>query len=306
MSAPAPVVLLAWRRPEHLRRVLDALAANPEARDTDVTAFCDGPRDPSQAIETDSVIKVLEGAGGFRSLRIVRRDGNVGLSRNVVSGVSEIVEAAGRAIVLEDDLLASPAFLGWMNRALDLYAETPEVASVHGYWYPVDGAPDSFFLRGADCWGWGVWKRSWDLFEADGTRLLAEIERRNLAWEFDMDGSFPYLDMLRDQIAGRNDSWAIRWHASAFLAGMVTLFPGRSLVANIGTDGSGANHTQVDTRYETMLSPAAPPLERIEPREDSEVFRRLARYHARGTGRDTWRRTLRNLSRRILNRKGHP
>ena len=49
--------------------------------------------------------------------------------------------------------------------------------------------------------------------------------------------------MLEDQVAGRNDSWAIRWHAACFLAEMLTLYPGRSLVHNIGNDASGTHAT---------------------------------------------------------------
>ena len=47
--------------------------------------------------------------------------------------------------------------------------------------------------------------------------------------------------MLEDQIAGRNDSWAIRWRASSFLNDKLTLYPKISLVYNTGTDGSGTN-----------------------------------------------------------------
>lgn len=300
----APIALFAWRRPDHLRRVLDSLAANPEAAATDVTAFCDGPRDESQRTETESVNALLAGFKGFRSLRIVRRDANVGLARNIVEGVTEIVEREGRVIVLEDDLVVSPAFLGWMNAALDLYEDSPEVASIHGYWYPVSApVPDSFFLKGADCWGWGTWKRAWARFRPDGRELLGELRRRGLEWEFDGCGAFPYVPMLRDQIAGRNDSWAIRWHASAFLAGMVTLFPGRSLVTNIGTDGSGTNHTSADSRYETERSLVAPPLRLLETRENRQVRRILSDHHGRLMGRPRWKRWLRRFLQILPNQK---
>jgi len=47
--------------------------------------------------------------------------------------------------------------------------------------------------------------------------------------------------MLEGQIKGTNDSWAVRWYASAFLAGKLTLYRGRSLVHNIGNDNSGVH-----------------------------------------------------------------
>jgi hypothetical protein len=59
--------------------------------------------------------------------------------------------------------------------------------------------------------------------------------------------------MLEDQIAGRNDSWAVRWLASAFLANKLTLYPGRSLVHNIGNDASGV-HCGTTEAYDVSLS----------------------------------------------------
>jgi hypothetical protein len=79
------------------------------------------------------------------------------------------------------------------------------------------------------------------LFNSDGQYLLDELIQRHLIQEFDYNGAYPYSNMLKAQIKGANDSWAIRWHASAFLAGKLTLYPGRSLVHNSGNDGSGTH-----------------------------------------------------------------
>lgn len=285
MSGFAPVALFAWRRPEHLRKVLDALEANPEAGETDVFAYCDAPRTPSQAAEVEAVVRVLEAACGFRSLSVVRRETNFGLARNIVSGVTETVNKYGRIVVLEDDLVVSRSFLGWMNEGLRRYEDVVRVASIHGYVYPVRGVlPGSFFLRGADCWGWATWKRAWDAFEPDGTILEARLLDRKLAHRFDWNGAFGYMDMLRGQIEGRNDSWAVRWHASAFLAGMLTLYPGRALVANIGHDDSGT-HSGGSREYDVEPAEAPPRSwpDRIE--ESREAWRPIREFLWKASGR---------------------
>jgi hypothetical protein len=144
--------------------------------------------------------------------------------------------------VLEDDMLTSKYFLTFMNSALDYYINDYRVISIHGYVYPTHAnLPEAFFLKGADCWGWATWKRGWGLFNPDGLSLLNELKHKKLIKEFDFNGSYKYSKMLEENIAGKNNSWAIRWHASAFLANKLTLYPGRSLVKNIGNDGSGTH-----------------------------------------------------------------
>lgn len=238
----APVALFAFRRPDHLTRTLASLAENPLASRTDVVVFSDGPRDDADRAAVDATRSVVDAATGFASVRRVDREANAGLSRNVIAGVTQMLGEHERLIVLEDDMVVSPDFLAYQNAGLDLYADDPSVASIHAYIYATRTAlPDLFFLRGADCWGWATWRRAWAMFDPDGAALLARIENEGLTEAFDLDGSYPYTQMLRDQIAGVNDSWAVRWYASAFLAGALTLYPGRSLVTNIGLDGSGTH-----------------------------------------------------------------
>jgi putative methyltransferase (TIGR04325 family) len=141
-----------------------------------------------------------------------------------------------------------------MNAALDRYADDERVISVHGYVYPTNQTlPEAFFLRGADCWGWATWRRGWMHFNADGQFLLDEIKRQKLLKAFDLNGAYGFSKMLKEQISGGNDSWAVRWHASAFLANKLTLYPGRSLVHNIGNDSSGT-HCGESTALDTQLS----------------------------------------------------
>ena len=134
-----------------------------------------------------------------------------------------------------------------MNSGLDLYRNDERVGSIHGYTYPcIEPLPDTFFLRGGDCWGWATWARAWRHINLDGSLLLRELEERDLMEAFDLEGAYPYVKMLKNQIQGNNNSWAIRWHASLFLKNMLTLYPGKSLVQNIGHDGTGIHSARTD------------------------------------------------------------
>ena len=242
MNVLAPIVVFTYNRPEHTQLTLDALLINSLANESDIIIYSDSARTANHNKAVDEVRSYLSELTGFRSIKVIHRDNNFGLAESIIQGVTEVLQQSEKVIVLEDDMVVSPYFLEYMNEALEQFVDDDRVISVHGYVYPIDvELPEAFFLPGADCWGWATWRRGWALFNSDGQYLLDELVRRHLIQEFDYNGAYPFLSMLKDQITGANDSWAIRWHASAFLAGKLTLYPGRSLVHNIGTDSSGTH-----------------------------------------------------------------
>ena len=272
LNQVAPIVLFCFNRPKHTAKVLSALAKNYFAANSDLYIFCDGPRFEADMLSIIKVYDVVENAVGFRNVHIRKSQYNKGLADSVIEGVTEIVQLHGRVIVLEDDLVTSPYFLKYMNDALVCYKDEEQVISIHGYTYPVmHDLPETFFLKGADCWGWATWKRGWELFEQNGSRLLEELCRQKLAVSFDFENSYPYIKMLKAQIAGKNNSWAIRWYASAFLKNKLTLYPGTSLVLNIGMDDSGT-HCSSAVKHEGELAHAPIRVGAI-PIEDSAIAR---------------------------------
>lgn len=278
LSSPTPIVVFAFNRPDHLRRTLEALASCPEAAASPLTVYCDGARRQSEETRVREVREVAAVAKGFASVEVVARERNFGLAASIIDGVTGQVQRHGRVIVLEDDIVVSPYFLRYMNDALQMYANDEQVASIHGYVYPIaEPLPETFFLRGADCWGWATWARAWRHFRPDGAALLAELRERRLTRAFDVDGTYPYTGMLEDQIAGRNNSWAVRWHASCFLRGMLTLYPGHSLVVNIGNDDSGT-HSGATSDYDVELLDKPVDLRRIEPVESAQATAAVARF----------------------------
>lgn len=239
----APVALFAYNRPDHTRRTLAALQANTLAAETSLYIFVDAPRDETEHAANAAVLECVRDVQGFASVTLILRERNLGLAASIIDGVTQLCERYGRVIVLEDDLLTSRYFLSFMNEGLNRYEPNPAVHSISGYMYPVDldRSASSFFLTLPNPWGWATWKDRWRAFEHDGKILLHQIVAAGRQRAFDSNGPHSYLNMLRGQIAGRNHSWFIRWHACGFLKDGLTLYPSRSLVRNIGIDGSGVH-----------------------------------------------------------------
>ena len=250
----APIALFVYRRLSHTKTTVESLLRNKEAAESVLYIFSDAARSEKDSAAVSEVREYIHSITGFQAVHLIEQDKNRGLANSIISGVSSVLEDHDRVIVIEDDLLLSPYFLQYMNIGLSIYQNEERVASIHGYTYPIQmNLPETFFLRGADCWGWATWKRAWLHFEPDAEKLYKEIMYSGQKAEFDYHGYAGNIKMLLKQITGRIDSWAIRWHASAFLANMVTLYPGVSLVQNIGMDGGGT-HSDATGAFETKLN----------------------------------------------------
>lgn len=242
MQPLAPIVLFTYNRLKNTRETVSCLLANREAADSELIVYCDAPKNPQAAESVAAVRAYIRSVTGFRKLTVVERAENYGLVRNIVSGVTEAVEKYGRVIVLEDDHSVSPYFLQYMNEGLERFADRADIACLHGYVYPhIAKLPEVFLIKGADCWGWATWKRAWAFFNADAAQLYREIVARKRQREFDFNGSYPYMRMLEDQVAGKVRSWAICWYASAFLQDMYTVYPDQPLVA-LNSLADGGEH----------------------------------------------------------------
>ncbi len=274
----APVILFTYNRLYHTQKAISFLQKNELALQTPLYIYSDGARSDDDAVKVEEVRAYLKNVDGFESVEIIARDKNMGLAASIIDGVTDMVNKHNRVIVLEDDLLTSPYFLRYMNESLDFYENMDDVISIHGYVYPVKTAlPDTFFIKGADCWGWATWKRGWDLFESDGTKLLNELKQKKLNAAFDFDNTYYFTKMLEDQIAGKNNSWAIRWNASAFLQNKLTLYPGKSLVQNIGNDNSGV-HSSSTNNFDVELYNQPIEINNINTKQSEVGYQAFANY----------------------------
>lgn len=242
-SKLAPIALFTFKRPEHTRRTLDALARNPEFAQSELHIFCDGSRRPDEDAAVQATREVARQFGHPRKT-VHEAPANRGLAASIIDGVTRLCAAHGRVIVVEDDLAVAPVFLDFLNRSLDRYADDERVMQVSGHMFPVDlpaEGGDAVFLPFTTSWGWATWQRAWSHFDPAMQGFDRVAGDAVMRCRFDLDGAYPYFSMLKKQKAGQLDSWAIRWYLSVFLRNGLVLYPRRSLVNNEGFDGSGTN-----------------------------------------------------------------
>lgn len=290
----APILLFAYNRPRHLQHTVEALAHNPLAQESELFVFSDGARTEDDREDVELVRSYIHTIEGFKTVHRIERDRNYGLAANIIDGVTDIVNRYGRVIVLEDDLVTAPGFLQFMNDALDSYADEPRVGHIQAYDFTQNPRlPETFLIKFTGSWGWATWQRAWQHFNPDGQYLLNELHRRHLTRRFDFNGKYGFTRMLRRQVEGKNNSWAIRWNASLFLQDILSLNVGRSLVQNEGFDGSGT-HCDADHLYEARLYKERLRVEKISPvTENLEARKIFERYYARTNS--LWAKGMRRL-----------
>ena len=294
----APILLFVYNRPEHVRRCVASLLANDLAIESELFVFSDAAKDETSKSEVTEVRRFVRSIEGFKAVHIVERDENWGLARSIIDGVTQTLERFDRVIVLEDDLVLAPYFLQFMNDALEIYKNEGRVGHIQACDFTQDSTlPDTFLIKWTGSWGWATWRRAWQHFNPNGQELLDELKRRKLTRRFDFNGKYGFTRMLRRQIEGKNNSWAIRWNASLFLADILSLNVGRSLVQNEGFDGSGTNCGN-DGLYASNLWTKPLPVEKIQPIEENELARNaFEKYYARTNS--FYSKALRRLKRTL-------
>lgn len=282
MNTYAPILLFVYNRPEHVRRNIQALLKNELAAESELFIYSDAAKDETSQATVKEVRAFIRSIQGFKKITITERTENWGLARSIIDGVTTLINRYGRVIVLEDDLVVAPHFLQFMNDALETYRDEERVGHIQACDFTHDPSlPDTFLIKWTGSWGWATWDRAWKHFNADGKALLTELESRKLTYTFDFNGKYGYTRMLRRQIEGKNNSWAIRWNASLFLKDILSLNVGKSLVQNEGFDGSGTN-CGGGGLYASELYMERLPVKKISPIEENIQARNAyVRYYAR-------------------------
>lgn len=274
---PIPVVLFTYKRPDHARATLAALALNTLAAQTDLFVFSDGPKSELDAAAVTSVRDVVRASAGFASVTLIERPTNMGLAHSVITGVTELFERYDRLIVLEDDLLTSRHFLAYMNEALDHYCDDLLAFSVTGHTFPEpflripkDYGFDTYSGYRCSSWSWGTWRNRWQRIDWSMDYFPSLCQNTAARDEFKQGGS-DLLTMLRLQHDGKIDSWAIRFCYAHHAHDMRCVYPTKTLVRNIGLDNSGTHSTPEprfshETLDETWRPQRFCPAGQVDPR----------------------------------------
>jgi len=227
------------------------------------------------------------------------------LARSIITGVTELFDQFDKVIVLEDDLVTSKNFLAYMNDALDHYRNDKHAFSVTGHTFPARFLHiprtyeyDTYAGYRCSSLSWGTWRDRWERIDWEMKYFASFCSDNDAQQRFNRGGQ-DMTDMLRMQLKGEIDSWAIRFCYAHHANEMRCIYPTRTLLKNIGMDNSGT-HSAPDPRYEhpplddswipRKFCPASK-MDRIICKEFRAIFDTAAPSFFRLTIRKIWRFT---------------
>jgi GT2 family glycosyltransferase len=239
----SPIALFVYDRIEQTKLTIESLRNNHLADKSILYIFSDGAKDAHTEKKVDVVRGYIKDLNGFDRVIIIEREKNYGLKKSIESGIEHILSRYTNIIVIEDDLELSPYFLKYMNEALELYKNEVKVMQISGYATPnnIFFEQDALFLPFITSWGWATWRRAWAFYLKEPPECDLITKNEELLYQFNLGGKVKYSEMLEKANSGKINSWAINWYLACFINGGLSLYPKKSLVKNIGFDGTGVN-----------------------------------------------------------------
>lgn len=242
-----PVLLVAWRRPNTLRQVINAIRPVAPKR---LFVACDGPNPnrPGEAEKVAATRFVIENEIDWPcQVERFYSDVNQGCRLGVSGAITWFFEQVEEGIILEDDCVPHPFFFTYCTTLLERYRNDMRVWCIsgnnfqNGKWH---GDASYYFSRYSHCWGWASWRSRWQHYDSNlnGWPALRDSPLLSTIFEDSIERSYWSGIWQRLLDVGQPDSWAYRWTFSCLVNSGLTALPIRNLVRNVGF-GEDSTHT---------------------------------------------------------------
>lgn len=259
----APIYVPTLCRFEHFQKCIESLKVNTWAKYTDIYIALDYPPSEKYTDGYEKICSYLESGefGCFNSFNVVKREKNYGAGLNSAEMRTYISEKYDRWIYAEDDIVFSPVFLEYMDKALEKYENDESIIGINGYSYPllykVNVKDANIFKQKFtfSMWGAGFWKKKYI--------KIAEILKSD--YMYDCYNDVKKNGQLNQLIRGRYYDYMFHaltnssryFKAASDMAlgvymsfnNLYVITPIESKTRNIGFDGSGVccqNITEID------------------------------------------------------------
>lgn len=110
------------------------------------------------------------------------------MKKHIPQAFDRFFEKEEMGIYLEDDTLPSEDFFYFQRELLKRYKDDKRIFSINGTNFYPNLSPKGrkyFLTQIGSCWGMGIWKRSWKLYDRDLSDLDEFSYKKFKDWIFD-------------------------------------------------------------------------------------------------------------------------
>lgn len=248
-SFHTPILLIAFNRPNHTRRVLEAITT---VQPYDLYVFQDGARDGNEhdTIKCGEVRRVVEEMTSGTEIRVHRNfsDKNLGCGPGPAAALDWFFEHEEMGIVLEDDAVPHPDFFPYCEELLLRYKDDTSVRAI-GSMKIVQEKEYSdgsyyFSMMNRNLCAWATWRRAWKSFDISMKNVSRRDLRRALrkygCGEMECEYWVDRLDEVHENLC-EGKSWDMQFIMSIWVNHGKGIIPNVNLTSNIGTVGEATH-----------------------------------------------------------------
>lgn len=239
----SPIAVFLYNRPQKTYNCLKSISLNYGFKDSPLYIFIDGPKNKTDMGEIEKIKKIIIAFNFNNLIELNISTVNKGLANSIYQGVQRVFKKHETIIVIEDDLIFNKNFLNFLNKCLTKYLDKSIYqVSGHVWGEELKNQSNPVLIPNINSWGWATWRSKWKDFQLE--KIKGEAVHNfdsKLIYKFNLESSYDYFKILKKQLQGKVDSWAIQWYYHVFINQGYTIYPNTSLVANKGMDGSGTH-----------------------------------------------------------------
>jgi hypothetical protein len=240
----APVLIIAFRRPDRLADVLERIQA---AGTQTVYIAVDGPRDARDLEGVSATRQIATEVAWADALHLRFRETNLGCREGVIDAISWFFEHETRGLIIEDDSMPSHSFFPYAATLLTKHANDDWILAITGenQVAEMSNATDASyrFCQGGPCSAWATWSDRWLPFATERPdRNPIRLFRKLLRTPGQSTAQAAYwMSLMFANKTRVMDSWAYAFMIYGVLTRRLTVTPNVNLVEDRGV-GDTATH----------------------------------------------------------------
>lgn len=279
----APLLVSVYNRKKHLENCINHLKKNAYANETILYIVSDNYYKEDDREIVEEIRKYIKGITGFKEIRCIFNKQNLGSHQSIRQAFELVLNEHGSVIFLEDDIEVSSYFLKYMNDGLKLFENDTNIFSICSYSpnklkIPKDYNEDTYIWPRNSPWGFATWKNRWDKLDLELKDYEEFSKDKKRVKEFSKIAPTS-LHVLRADRAKKVQALDVRISFNMYIQNLYSIYPTRSLVRNMGFDGSGEHcsvnnvYTQADIYQNEIVFNS-----KVQP--NVKIYKELSKWHS--------------------------